>query len=109
MRVRDVVLYTVGQLVGRGIQEGTELLPFNGLIKKGIRAGIGIGEIVAAIKARISPDAQEILAISGSKIIADELVDTVLEIFAKPVTPAASLKVPVKVEAKVEKAKAGLW
>jgi len=115
MRAEDAALFIVGQLIGRAIQEGSELLPTGALVKRILRAGIGIGEVVAAVtqERRISPEVEKLLGVSGSKIIADELVDFVLEMFAKPATPKASLTVPVKVESKVERAparvKATLW
>ena len=97
MEAKETIPLFVGQLFGRAIQEGSELIPTEDLWKKVIRGVIGIGEVIAAIKAKAPKDIETILAVSGSKILSDEVVDIILELFSKPAGTPATAPVTVTV------------
>ena len=110
MRAREAGIIFSGQLIGRAIQEGSELLPIDPKFKRIARVAIGAIETAVAVtqQGKIPRDVETILGISGTKILADELVDFILELFAKPAAPAAAITVPVTPRVEVKRAGA-LW
>jgi len=95
MRAEDAVYLVIGQLLGRGIQEASEFLPLDPNLRRAVRFAVGIGGLVAVTKVRMSPESEALVGIASSKVLADELVDFILSLLAKP-APTRTLIVPVQ-------------
>ena len=109
MRGEAAVKLLVGQLVGRGVQEAVEFVPADANVKRIIRFAYGVGGLLATVYARLPADVEDMLAISSSKVLADEIVDFVLQHFAKPQTARAPASLVVPVQPVQAQPKASLW
>jgi len=109
MRTEDAVYLLIGQLLGRGIQEASEFLPLDPNLRKAVRFAVGVGGLVAVTKVRMSPETEALVGVASSKVLADELVDFILQFFSKPASAQSSQSLAVPVQIVPVQRKASLY